>query len=384
MRIRSHVKMLIIRVYKVAIATYYTVLSKARKVNSKKVVFVLSRESQLEGNLEFVYQALLKELDGVETHFVYTSNRMNFKMFKEIYQISNARYLIIDDYYLLLYLIRPSKMLKVIQLWHAAGAFKKFGFSAIGTKFSADASYLKTVPIHSNYTHVYVSSENVIPFYAEAFNMSESNIYPTGIPRIDLFNDENRMSEIKEKIDAEYSHLLTGNYLNILFAPTYRAKGAQSETDISIHQIINEISRGLEPNIRILFKPHPFMPKEQVEELDKFPNVFVIRKYLINEWMLIADALVTDYSSSIFDFSLLEKPIAHFVPDIDQYIKNRGFYQQIEEISDGNIITELDTLITWLNAREKDEYFNTSRMIEHTFSNVEDISDNVVKHFINH
>lgn len=378
------VKMFIIRVFKYTITAFYSVLSKTKKVNNKKAVFVLSREAQLEGNLEFVYQVLLEELDGIEVHFIYTKNRMNFNIFKEIYIISNARYLIIDDYYLSLYLIRPSKTLKVVQLWHAAGAFKKFGFSAMGTKFSADTSYLKTIPIHSNYTHVYVSSESVIPFYAEAFNMPKSNIYPTGIPRIDLFNDKGRMNEIRRKINVEYPHIQADNCLNILFAPTYRAKGSQSETDINIPQIINEISKRLVPNARILFKAHPFMPKEQVEELDKFPNVFVIRKYLINEWMLLADVLVTDYSSSIFDFSLLEKPIAHFVPDIDQYIENRGFYQQIKDVSDGEIITELNSLIQWLNAREKDEHYNTSRMIKYNFDNIQDVSQKVVKHFINH
>ncbi|MFK4998740.1 CDP-glycerol glycerophosphotransferase family protein [Bacillus sp. N9] len=46
---------------------------------------------------------------------------------------------------------------------------------------------MKAVPVHSNYTNVYVSSENVIKHYAEAFNMDPKNIYPLGVPRTDMF-----------------------------------------------------------------------------------------------------------------------------------------------------------------------------------------------------
>src|SRR5699024_5949284 len=116
--------------------------------------------------------------------------KMNLSMLKDIKLISNAKYLILDDYYLPIYMIKPTRHLKVIQLWHAAGAFKKFGYSTVGTKFGPNHSYLKVVPVHSHYTHVYVSTENVIQDYAEAFNMSPSHIFPYGIPRADLFSQQ--------------------------------------------------------------------------------------------------------------------------------------------------------------------------------------------------
>lgn len=382
MTARNYVKKIFITFYKALFKTYYSLMTRIKKHNNKKAVFVLSRGRELEGNLQCIYQELTKQLDGVKIHFVYTENRMDLKLFSDVAVISDAQYLILDDYYLPVYLIKPNKRLKIIQLWHAAGAFKKFGYSTIGTRFGPKDTYLELIPIHSNYTHVYVSSKNVVPFYAEAFNMSESNIYPLGIPRIDLFNNKNQITQVVSKLSMEYPVIEDRKYINILVAPTYRAGGIQRESDFNIVDIISNMMKYISDDVRIFFKAHPYMPKKEMAVLEDQPNVIIISKYSINEWMLIADAFITDYSSSIFDFSLLERPFAHFVPDIDDYKMNRGFYQDIEKISDGTVITDQESLVNWINSREQDEHFDTSRMVHHNFDNTKDVSKKIVTHFI--
>ncbi|MFK4998741.1 CDP-glycerol glycerophosphotransferase family protein [Bacillus sp. N9] len=61
---------------------------------------------------------------------------MNLKLFKDLVAFCNAKYLVLDDYFLPIYLIKPRNSLRVIQLWHAAGAFKKFGYSTIGNRLA--------------------------------------------------------------------------------------------------------------------------------------------------------------------------------------------------------------------------------------------------------
>src|SRR5699024_1413945 len=159
------------------------------------------------------------------------------------------KYLIIDDYYLPIYLIKPYQHLKVIQLWHAAGAFKKFGYSTVGKKFGPKTGYLKSIPVHSNYTHVYVSSKNIIPYYAEAFDMPQSNIYPLGIPRVYFFNDENEKHLVTDELYSRYPNLKDNSKINILFAPTYRATGKQKETNLNIVAILLNIMQDINDNI---------------------------------------------------------------------------------------------------------------------------------------
>lgn len=370
--------------YKWLFNIYYTFVNFSKKHDNMKAVFVLSREEKLQGNLQFVYSELIKQLPNIKIHFVFAENKMNLNLFKELNKISNARYLILDDYYLPIYLIKkPSKSLKVIQLWHAAGAFKKFGHSTIGTKFGPKKSYLKLIPIHSNYTNVYVSSENVVPFYAEAFNMSAANIFALGIPRIDLFTNSNIKKKVQMDISKRHSELMSNGYVNILIAPTYRAVGNQKESTFDLIKVIAEIVPFLNANIKIYFKPHPYTTLNDLDTLKKCPNVVIADDYTLNEWMLLMDGFITDYSSAIFDFSLLKKPFAHFVPDIDCYERSRGFYQDIRKISDGSLIRERDELIKWVNNRTKREYFDTTGMIDYNFDHTKDVTKGIVKHFIN-
>lgn len=359
----------------------YLLASFIKRTDPDKAVFVTSRSKQLEGNLEFVYNELQKNIPKSKIHLVVTNNKMNLSLLKEVIKFSNAKYLIIDDYYLPIYLIKPNKDLKIIQLWHAAGAFKKFGHSTIGTKFGPNQDYLKIIPIHKNYTHVYVSSQNVVSHYAEAFDMCEENIYPLGTPRTDLFtNTELKNKTIKSLIDK--NSFIKSNAVHILIAPTYRADGPYEESNFNILQTLAEIAVELDKGIQILFKPHPYMCTTDVNKLDNYNNINIVSDFSINEWMLISDAFITDYSSSIFDYALLKRPIAHYVPDIDDYIRNRGLYYNITDISDGEIIKDRNTLLNWMNSREKNEEYDTSHMVNFNFDHTKDVSKLVVNHFI--
>lgn len=373
-------KKLYIKLYKAILSSVYIVASLVRKQDNNKVVMAIYRSSKLEGNLKFIYDEITEQLPGAKIHLVSGENRMNLKLFKEIVMLANSRYLILDDYYLPIYLIKPHKKLKVIQLWHAAGAFKKFGHSTVGTKFGPSADYLNIVPIHSHYTHVYVSSERVIKYYAEAFNMNPTRIFPVGVPRIDLFNQADSCEAIKKSIYGDYP-MLHNDLANILIAPTYRANGSQKESSFNFMDAIIKIANLL-TNRYIIFKAHPYMDESDINTLRKCPNVIIANgQYTINEWMLVSDAFVTDYSSSVFEFALLNKPLAHFIPDYNEYKYNRGLYEDVERISDATILTNSSQLTDWINTRKHREYFDCSRMNNYNFDHTENISRKVLAHF---
>ena len=76
-----------------------------------------------------------------------------------------------SSYFLSSLPLRPETT--VIQTWHACGAFKKFGYSAVGKGFGTTEADLEKYPVHKNFSYVTVSSEEVVWAYAEAFHMED-------------------------------------------------------------------------------------------------------------------------------------------------------------------------------------------------------------------
>jgi CDP-glycerol glycerophosphotransferase (TagB/SpsB family) len=74
----------------------------------------------------------------------------------------------------------------------------------------------------------------------------------------------------------------------------------------------------------------------------------------INELMLVSDVLVTDYSSAIYEYALLGRPMAFFAPDHAAYEGERGFYFDFRTGVPGPIFETTEALAAWLRAGEFD------------------------------
>lgn len=81
-------------------------------------------------------------------------------------------------------------------------------------------------------------------------------------------------------------------------------------------------------------------------------------QYNIQELLSLADLLITDYSSIIFDFSLRGLPMAFFAHDLDEYEQERGFYFDFRSLIPGPLFKESKPLADWLKAGD----FDTSKV----------------------
>ena len=104
-------------------------------------------------------------------------------MLRFVYYLATSDIIVLDDYYPIIYDFTYDSRVKVVQVWHACGAFKTVGFERVG---NSDAPHFNSLT-HKCYTHVIVSSELSARHNAEAFCISENKFYNTGIPRTDLF-----------------------------------------------------------------------------------------------------------------------------------------------------------------------------------------------------
>lgn len=322
-------------------------------VNKKKITFASYRADRLEGNLYFLYDELKSNHPDYKCRFLFKKMHGGFwsklgyvfHMLKASYALATSRYFIIDDFYFPVYAINPRKGTEIIQLWHAAGAFKKFGFSTIGKSFGPSKEYLEVIKVHSNYSRVYVSSQFVIPFYAEAFDMEKDRIFPLGLPRTDIFYDSSNKIYAKSKFEKIFPELKKKKV--ILYAPTFRGS-SHNQVPFNIPIDFHVLKEMLGDQYTFIINLHPYMKTDlQIDNSDEFVQL-IHNELNIEELLMIADVLLTDYSSVIFDYSLLSRPIAFFVNDLEEYIQERDFYFEYTNFIPGPIFNNTQSLAEWL------------------------------------
>lgn len=299
-----------------------------------RVLFATSHADALSGNLVVLRDELGRRSPRVQTLALVNGRRRAgiaaraaalWQAAVSGYRLATCRVVVVDDYFFPIYVIRPRRGTTIVQVWHASGAFKKFGYSVVDKTFGADARLLRQVRIHSNYDVCLVSSMAIAPHYAEAFGQPlERFRADLGVPRTDaLFGDE-RIAQVGAVLRHRYA-IPPGKRV-ILYAPTFRGDSVgQARADgLPDWRVLRD---ALADDHVLLVRLHPFVREGLVidRELDGFLTD-VSDHPEINDLLHVADVLVTDYSSVIFEYALLGKPMVFFAPDLAAYERERGFY----------------------------------------------------------
>ena len=200
--------------------------------------------------------------------------------------------------------------------------------------------------------------------FSKAFNIPRENFLMCGLPRNDSL--VNYTAEERNKIREKLG--LPADKKVILYAPTFR----EYERDIAQNCVLappmdlSKWEEALKENYCLLFRAHYEVSKVmQVEDNDFVKNMTSYPS--LSDLMIAADILISDYSSIIFDFSVMDKVMLHFTYDYEKYSKNRGMYFDIrDEISGGDNedkVIELLKNLDYENEKEKllkfrDKYLN--------------------------
>ena len=325
-----------------------------------RVLLATSHADRLGGNLAFIRNELRRRHPeialAVLAHRATAGwrGRMagGIQALRAGYHLARARVVIVDDYFFPLYVVSPRPGTTVIQTWHASGAFKKFGHSVRDATFGADAALTSRVRIHGNYDLCLVGSPSAVPHYAGAFGLpGERFVSKLGIPRTDLFFGE---AAAAAAADVRGRYDLPDDRRIVLYAPTFRGDrvtAARFSDDLDL----GALERALGEDHLLLLRLHPFVRgrppirdglSDFVIDVSDHPD--------INALMLASDVLVTDYSSAIFEFALLDRPMAFFAPDLAQYEHERGFYVDYRSWVPGPIFETSDALAAWLRSGRVD------------------------------
>lgn len=229
-----------------------------------------------------------------------------------------------------------------INLWHGAGAFKRFG---IGCDYSKKLNDLDGRSIDL----LTVSSDKIIDIYAEAFGIKREKVKNLGMPRADIFFKEDEKLKVKEKFFNEYPELKKKKI--IMYAPTFRDN---DKGNFKLKLDIKLMKEKLEKLGYVLFlRLHPSIKKDDISVDNIFSYDF--SKYeQVSDLLIVSDILISDYSSIIFEFSIMKKPILFYSYDVEDYIKDRGFYYNYYEFIPNKINYTTEEIINSIINKEWD------------------------------
>jgi CDP-glycerol glycerophosphotransferase (TagB/SpsB family) len=168
--------------------------------------------------------------------------------------------------------------------------------------------------------------------YMTAFGLPASKILRSESPRCDNF-----FLPVEEKALIRSQLGFDSEYKNVIYMPTHRCEGRCPEKLQGLIEEILKIDEFLCMNkIRIYIKPHFYEKGIALDDVVA-KSVFLVSDETADLYKIltVTDALITDYSSVVFDYCLLNRPILFFMPDMDDYfINDREAYFQPNEISD--------------------------------------------------
>lgn len=313
-----------------------------KPVQNNRVTFLSNRSDYLSGNIKTVFLEMTK-IPGIEITVLCRKGGLEKNLailFKFLKLYATSKIVFVDDYYHLLSYVKKKDDVKLIQLWHACGALKTFGYSRLG---KAGALH-QSSPNHRQYDYAIVSSKEVRYCYAEGFGISINKVLPLGSPRCDRFTDEAYKTYFKKKFYKENPDLADKKV--ILFAPTFRG-GGQGNCYYPAEKLeADKILALLPENYVIAVKMHPYLserPKCTPENRSRLLDLS--DRYDINDLLFVTDILITDYSSVIYEASILNIPMLFFAFDLEEYCKERDFYCDFASFVPGRIVTGTDEII---------------------------------------
>ena len=343
---------MISKAIRIAVFIIIQLIHKRLPVQENKILFLSDVRDMLDGNLKFVWDEIIEDCWQKEMYC--RDKQLHHQTLSDIKAVSMAlntsKYILLEDVmpFLEFYTLKEGQ--EIIQLWHAAGAYKKFGFSR-----SEDG--LRVSKGHKKYTKAITSSDSIVDCYAEAYGIDRDRIAATGVPRTDIFFDEEWKQSVRNKLAEQYPQIRHKKV--VLFAPTYRGThigDAGYNMDMLPFDKLREV---LGDEFVFITKWHPAMYNNlksagAIACNDGFViDLSHIRD--VNSIMPAADILVTDYSSIIFEWSLLDRPIVYYAYDIDEYINDRGLYYPFEEYVYGKIAKNPAELADAISKMQIDE-----------------------------
>lgn len=329
----------------------YQLLDKEESVDSNTIVFESFGGKNYSDSPKYIYEYMQKNYPKLNYIWVFNNPDKNViignaekvkKGSKEYYDAYSKAKFWVSNARLPLYLNKKENQI-YIQTWHGT-PLKRLAndMKVVRMPGTTTANYKKNFYAETSRWDYLVSpnrySTNI---FKTAFWMDEERTWEIGYPRNDILvnrsNDQEYINQIKKDLNLPEDKKV------IMYAPTWRddefVKKGQYLFDLKIN--LENLQKELGENYVILLRMHYLIANAL--DLNGYEDFAIdVSNYSdISELYLISDALITDYSSVMFDFGILKRPQYFFAYDIEKYDKGlRGFYMDYMNDLPGEIITD--------------------------------------------
>ena len=225
-----------------------------------------------------------------------------------------------------------------------------------------------------------VASERVQPSIVSGFGVDPDNVVITGDVRDDVLlaeDEATRRAQARSRLDDTLPDLPPAAH-TVLFAPTWR-DGAADPTVPTAEEWDAVVAWLDRYDAVLLVRTHPLGRGSYAEGPTRSPRIRLLGSDLlrdVNPVLWAVDAVITDYSSIVFDFALVGRPVVFYAPDLATYASSRGFYLSFDEFTGGRAVTTwADTLDRLAGAIGESEDGPAHRHAQHLREEFFDILD---------
>ncbi|MFJ9035462.1 CDP-glycerol glycerophosphotransferase family protein [Streptomyces sp. NPDC102406] len=230
-----------------------------------------------------------------------------------------------------------------LQTWHGS-AYKRMGFDEIRHKTQNAPQRERLARAVDRFDHFLVRSEHDVRTLARAYRIPEERLLRVGYPR----NDRLVAARARDEREGRFPRPAPAAALGIpdhrtvvLYAPTFR--GAPKNRKVRLPLDVRAFAERFGDTHVLLVRAH-YMEAATLPVTPPGTVLDVSAHHDVSELLCLTDVLVTDYSSIMFDYALLDRPLVHFAPDLDAYTADRGSYFDLRARAGGPVVATQDEL----------------------------------------
>ena len=347
------------------------------------IIFESNLGKNYSGNPKYIYEELIASDLKNKMKCVWVVENLKTKVagdcivvkrlgFRHIYYMCRAKFWICDSR--LPAFFKKNKNCVYIQTWHGTPV-KKLGLDMSYVNMGGYTDIEKYKEVFKSNTKRWdiLLSQNAYSteIFKRAFNFN-GKVLEFGYPRNDILvnNTAEQVSLLKQKLSLPLDKKI------ILYAPTWRDnlywESGKYKFDLQLD--FHDMQKKLSDDYILLLKPH-YLIEDRIDISD-FKNFAYLMgsKHDIQELCLVSDVLITDYSSVMFDFSILKRPMIFYIYDMDSYKENsREFYFDFLQEVPGHIVKTYDELIHVIEQSdfEQDDFLEKYQLFNQKYNSLD-------------